>query len=110
MKNVMRLASRAAAGLLVPFLASAALAAPPNYSAMYVFGDSLSDTGNVFAATTAQKMVPAIPPSAKPYATYWQGRFSNGPVAVEYLWQLASRKHSADLAPFVDGQRGDSVA
>lgn len=77
-----------------------AIAGQPNYAAIYVFGDSLSDTGNDFAATTAQQMVPAIPPSVTPYATYWQGRFSNGPVAVEYLWKLASRKNSAELAPF----------
>ncbi len=37
---------------------------------MYVFGDSLSDAGNVFALT-------GIPP-----APYYKGEFSNGPVAV----------------------------
>ena len=46
------------------------------YSAIYVFGDSLSDTGNMYSITGG-----AIPPS--PY--YYQGRFSNGPVWVEYL-------------------------
>jgi outer membrane lipase/esterase len=45
------------------------------YSAMYVFGDSLSDTGNVYAATAGT--VPAAP--------YAPGRFSNGPVWVETL-------------------------
>jgi phospholipase/lecithinase/hemolysin len=45
------------------------------YSAMYVFGDSLSDTGNVFAATGGT--VPGAP--------YAAGRFSNGPVWVETL-------------------------
>jgi outer membrane lipase/esterase len=45
------------------------------YSAMYVFGDSLSDTGNVSAATAGT--VPAPP--------YAPGRFSNGPVWVETL-------------------------
>ena len=54
MKSVMRLLGRATACLALPFLASAALAAPPNYAAMYVFGDSLSDTGNDYAATRAQ--------------------------------------------------------
>ncbi|TFG83969.1 MAG: hypothetical protein E4H19_10950 [Chromatiales bacterium] len=44
------------------------------YSAMYVFGDSLSDTGNVSLA------IPGNPPP--PYAP---GRFSNGPVWVETL-------------------------
>lgn len=87
--------------LFATVMASSAIAAQPNYAAMYVFGDSLSDTGNDFAATTAQQMVPAIPPSVTPYATYWQGRFSNGPVAVEYLWRFMSRNNNAQLAPFV---------
>lgn len=37
------------------------------------FGDSLTDTGNLYAAT------------GQPAAPYYQGRFSNGPVWVEYL-------------------------
>jgi phospholipase/lecithinase/hemolysin len=47
-----------------------------NYDEIYIFGDSLSDTGNVFNITKG-----AIPPSQ----TYFNGRFSNGPVWVEYL-------------------------
>ncbi|APW38385.1 hypothetical protein RD110_15270 [Rhodoferax koreense] len=75
----------------------------PNYSAMYAFGDSLSDTGNDFIATTPTT-VPAIPPSVTPYATYWKGRFTNGPVAVEYLWRLLARKNNAELLPFLADQ------
>lgn len=47
-----------------------------NYDEIYVFGDSFSDTGNVFNTTKG-----AIPPSP----SYFSGRFSNGPVWVEYL-------------------------
>ncbi len=47
-----------------------------NNDEIYVFGDSLSDTGNVFNATGG-----IIPPSQ----TYFNGRFSNGPIWVEYL-------------------------
>jgi phospholipase/lecithinase/hemolysin len=47
-----------------------------NYDQIYVFGDSFSDTGNVFNFTNG-----AIPPNP----TYFNGRFSNGPVWVEYL-------------------------
>lgn len=47
-----------------------------NYNQIYVFGDSFSDTANVFNATAG-----AIPPSP----IYFNGRFSNGPVWVEYL-------------------------
>ncbi|AFY99921.1 SGNH/GDSL hydrolase family protein [Calothrix sp. PCC 6303] len=43
------------------------------FNQMYVFGDSLADTGNFFKAT-------GIPPEP-----YFKGRFSNGPVWVDYL-------------------------
>jgi phospholipase/lecithinase/hemolysin len=43
---------------------------------IYVFGDSLSDTGNIFKATNG--VYPPSPP-------YFQGRYSNGPVWVEHL-------------------------
>jgi outer membrane lipase/esterase len=47
-----------------------------SFSKVFVFGDSLSDTGNAFLATG--KTIPKSPP-------YYQGRFSNGPVWVEML-------------------------
>lgn len=60
-------------------LAAAALAAAPAhaypYTSMTVFGDSLSDTGNVAIATGG-----AIP--APPYAP---GRFSDGPIWIDVL-------------------------
>ena len=43
---------------------------------VYVFGDSLSDNGNIYVASGG-----ALPPSPP----YYQGRFSNGPVWVETL-------------------------
>jgi len=46
------------------------------YTSVVVYGDSLSDNGNLFAATGGT--IPPDPP-------YYQGRRSNGPVAVEYL-------------------------
>lgn len=48
------------------------------FTGVYIFGDSLSDTGNVYAATGG----------ANPPAPYYDGRFSNGPTWVE---QLATR-------------------
>ncbi|HAJ61964.1 MAG TPA: GDSL family lipase [Cyanobacteria bacterium UBA8543] len=48
-----------------------------NFSQLYVFGDSLSDTGNVF--TASRGLVPASP--------YFDGRFSNGLIWVDYLAQ-----------------------
>lgn len=48
-----------------------------NFSQLYVFGDSLSDTGNAFTATRG--LVPPPP--------YFDGRFSNGLIWVDYLAQ-----------------------
>ncbi len=58
-----------------------ALGVSSGYSAqkideIYVFGDSLSDVGKVFKATQGKN--PPNPP-------YFSGRFSNGPVWVDYL-------------------------
>lgn len=90
-------------GLLAFFLLATVTAQPASakdqpYSHFYVFGDSLSDTGNDLRLTTKlfqpliaggilPKHFPAIPPSAKPHKSYYRGRFSNGPVAVEYVWK-----------------------
>lgn len=57
---------------------------------LYSFGDSFSDTGNILIGSTALGYAPPVPPSASPFRTYFNGRFSNGPVAVEYFWQLLS--------------------
>src|SRR5262245_21659311 len=54
----------------------------------FVFGDSISDTGNDLILSSALGAQPALPPSFSPNRTYFNGRFTNGPVAVEYLWGL----------------------
>ncbi len=46
------------------------------FDSIVAFGDSLMDNGNLYAMTGG-----AMPPSPP----YWEGRFSNGPVWVEYL-------------------------
>ena len=58
------------------------------YSTLYVLGDSLSDTGNLFDATSNQ--LPQQP-------DYFNGRFSNGPIYAEFLWK--SLGLSGDLKP-----------
>ena len=70
-----RLAAAATVALAVP-----AGAAPlsTTYSSLYVLGDSLSDDGNLFAATGGE--TPTSPP-------YFEGRFSDGPVFTDYLAQ-----------------------
>lgn len=74
---------------LVPVLAAAG-----PFREVVVFGDSLSDTGNVWAATQAvlAEAIPVSPP-------YFQGRFSNGPVWVERL----AEQLGLPLRPFLQG-------
>ena len=60
------------------------------FNAIYAFGDSLSDTGNDFILTG--KVAP-------PGVNYYQGRFSNGPVAFEYLWKALTGNYRAALKP-----------
>lgn len=61
----------------------AVLAAPAaKAGSLYAFGDSLSDDGNLYKLT------------GQPPAPYYEGRFSNGPVWVEYLPSLAGLNSS----------------
>lgn len=63
-------------GFSLLVFASPAKVLAENYNEIYIFGDSLSDTGNVLNITNG-----AIPSSP----TYFNGRFSNGITWVEYL-------------------------
>lgn len=75
MRNVFR---RLMPTLAVAAVALASLSAQAGpYSRITIFGDSLSDTGNLFIATGG-----AQPPAGQPY---FNGRFSDGPVWVEHL-------------------------
>ena len=47
----------------------------PKYSALYVFGDSYCDVGNIYLATA----------NSYPPAPYYPGRFSNGPIWVDHI-------------------------
>src|ERR1700722_17642139 len=65
----------ACVALLSPLLSLHATTSSP-YDAIYVFGDSYCDVGNIFLATKGA--TPLSPP-------YYHGRFSNGPIWVEHL-------------------------
>jgi phospholipase/lecithinase/hemolysin len=68
-------------------------------SNLFVFGDSLSDGGNsgiVSRAATGGTFTYPPPP-------YYNGQFSNGPVAVEYLWNLYSPSNPFALKPSLSG-------
>ncbi|WP_024302647.1 SGNH/GDSL hydrolase family protein [Pseudogulbenkiania sp. MAI-1] len=58
------------------------------FSGLVVFGDSLSDTGNLLALTSRLTSLGVFPTPYPPDPPYVQGRFSNGPVWIE---QLAER-------------------
>ena len=63
--------------ILAGFALSAAPAcAAPRYTGLYCFGDSLTDVGNIY--TLSHRTQPVSPP-------YSSGRFSNGPVWVQYM-------------------------
>lgn len=75
MQTVFFIRTASAAAALAGLLATAPAHA---FSSLVVFGDSLSDKGNLYALSGGA--IPTSPP-------YYQGRFSNGPVAVEILAQ-----------------------
>ena len=76
---------------------------------IYVFGDSLSDTGNFLTFTSEILMLEEpIPPPP-----YFEGRFSNGPVAVDYLvnkLNTGDSKLNLALAPSLLGGNNFSFA
>ena len=58
---------------LLGLTSMAAHAATPSYDALYVFGDSYCDVGNLFAV------------SGYPPAPYYMGRFSDGPIWLDHV-------------------------
>ncbi|MEH2286656.1 SGNH/GDSL hydrolase family protein [Nostoc sp.] len=72
--------------LMLPLRVSAA-----SFNKFYVFGDSLSDTGNVFTATGGLVAPTTAIPQSPPY---FQGRFSNDRVWVDYLGEQLGLKPS----------------
>lgn len=80
----------------LPVSANAALQQLTN---LFVFGDSLSDGGNSglasLAATGGQVVIPPPP--------YYNGQYSNGPVAVEYLWQAYNPGNTSFKPSLVGG-------
>ena len=62
-------------------------AAVPAYDALYVFGDSYCDVGNIFTATGG----------AEPAAPYYDGRFSNGPIWLDHVAGFLNVPFAASL-------------
>jgi phospholipase/lecithinase/hemolysin len=63
------------AALMLITSITARAASHPAFDAIYVFGDSYCDVGNIFTATKG----------AVPAAPYFNGRFSNGPIWIDHL-------------------------
>jgi len=80
----------AVTGALLLALMPGSSRAAPTYSAIYAFGDSLSDAGNVFLATGG----------TDPGAPYFNGQFSNGPTWVQ---DLSFKLGLGPLAPSLAG-------
>jgi phospholipase/lecithinase/hemolysin len=84
-------------------LAITAIASAPSasaatlFSGLYTFGDSLSDTGNTSVGTGGLFPGPG----------YDDGRYSNGPLWVEYL---AARLGLPDITPSLSGGTGHAFA
>jgi len=77
MKAIIRKTVKASMVFLFILYAANSIAAA--FDEIVVFGDSLSDNGNLLLIENQPRPDPAI---------YYQGRFSNGPVWVEYLADL----------------------
>ena len=73
-------------------------------SNLFSFGDSLSDSGNN-KSLSQSAMGFTFPP-----APYYEGRFSNGPVAVEYLWQKFNPGSTAFKNSLSPGNQGTNYA
>jgi cholinesterase len=81
----------------VTILPACAVAGP--FTSIVVYGDSLSDNGNLYSLTS-------YPPWP-----YYAGRFSNGPVAIEHLasiWNAALIDHAVAGATTGIGNIGDA--
>ncbi len=72
----------ATAGFVLFSLMLSPKAMASNFSQFYIFGDSLSDTGNVFNASGGLENPQSAFPPSPPYAP---GRFSNGDIWVDFV-------------------------
>lgn len=93
----MRIQHAAMIGLCVLFAAGAPAWAVP-FSGIAVFGDSLSDVGNIYQLTSS---VSWLTGTVVPDAPYVGGRFSNGPVWVEHVGAVLG--HDASTPSFRGG-------
>jgi len=105
LENIMRVTYRFLLAVAVAWLSAPSLgvnyadAAPP-ISEIIVFGDSLSDTGNIFAASAGAV---APPP-------YYNGRLSNGPIWIDRLSQELGVPNPLPSFVFAPAEGGTNFA
>jgi phospholipase/lecithinase/hemolysin len=78
------------------------------FTKLYVFGDSLSDTGNLYNSTRNPQTGIGLPPPP-----YFQGRSSNGPIWIDQLaqnFQLKSPTLYTDVIPGTTSENGINFA
>src|SRR5277367_4564675 len=73
--NMRKSSSIAMMAVVLGLASTSARAVTASYDALYVFGDSYCDIGNIFTATGG----------AEPAAPYYNGRFSNGPIWLDHV-------------------------
>lgn len=72
--------------LLLVYSLTGGSAGAASFSSFYVFGDSLSDSGaNPSSVLSMYKLLGGNCPATHSCTPYFEGRFSNGPTAVEYM-------------------------
>ena len=83
-------------------LAAAAAAEAGKYNAVFNFGDSLVDAGNLVTEGVPDYLATARPPYGQSYFGYPTGRCSDGRLVVDFIgnWQIGSFHLSAFLGVF----------
>jgi phospholipase/lecithinase/hemolysin len=100
MKTIVKRSAAVFALLSVLALPLPARAGLIDITSLFVFGDSLSDGGNSGLRTQQFTNNPNIVFPPRPY---FNGQYSNGPVAVEYLWNRYNPGNPGGFTPSLAG-------
>ena len=85
---------------------SGGLWAKDGFSKIYIFGDSLSDPGNIYALTGEKAMAPYEPVPSAPYAIGGH-QFSNGKTWAQHFARNLQLNKSGKAAYGASGQHGN---
>ncbi|MDX2151312.1 MAG: SGNH/GDSL hydrolase family protein [Bryobacteraceae bacterium] len=94
--------------LVIAFVLCLQAASAGPFTSLYFFGDSLSDTGNVYRATSFLNVITlGLAPVTPESPPYFNGRFSNGPVWAETTASRLGRAGDAQYAGMTLGSFGN---